>query len=642
MAGQTEEKDSGSSSVKRVIRPVIPALPLRPVKRQPASKKHQDVDPVEDEPQRGTSMPLLSGGCSTPDRALKIQFGETKGDCEQAVHYSSASFAHTSSSLDVTPSSVPSGMFELGQLEVSNAEKSLPDGSNNNDTLTQGISSRTSSAPPTLTTSSDSPPPTQKQTLHTPVVQLPAQASISRSSSLQISFLYQEETDSASTESTPDSESKTPPLNSQPLSPPAIDLLDVEQNQALTGTESTKTVPDPLTAFELFDPANPIMPSYPARAHILPSMMIPLYMYLLSLFDYKLACDQQIDVHVPGPSPFQFSFDAHKVIICRSPLLAMLVHSNAINGLQNSSINLFWPVNYFNEAAFIQAFRHLYSNAILNSKDIEEMTFEARTRPAPDWRASQLMFTISYWLGGLILQADPVVEQAKSLVLNLLNFDIIGTALTAATLLRDHDYTRDEHNNAIANHQSLYTVAETVGVRLQNMIFAFIAENIIFKDFQLDTNPHQTLVRPLFPVRQGLIDHYRRQVPVQTLQFGQLPPQQVAGPAQQFSMDDSHTSYIMLNVPFSVLKEAVPVMREVAEDCLVDDALVKDFFKKVVAEREVRRWVANTDRTVTDAEQFANMDVWGVIGYEETVEDGENGEWYLSAECSDGWAARGG
>lgn len=219
MAGQTEEKDSGSSSVKRVARPVIPALPLRPVKRQPASKKVQDVDPVEDEPRRGTSMPLLSGGCGTPDRALKIQFGETKGDCEQAVHYSSASFTHTGSSLDVTLSSMPSGMFELWQLEVSNAEKSLPDGSNNNDTLTQDISSRTSSAPPTLNTS-DSPPTTQKQTLHTSVVQLPAQASISRSSSLQISFLYQEEIESASTESTPDSESKTPPLNPQPLNPP--------------------------------------------------------------------------------------------------------------------------------------------------------------------------------------------------------------------------------------------------------------------------------------------------------------------------------------------------------------------------------------------------------------------------------------
>ena len=223
MAGQTEEKDSRSSSVKRVVRPVIPALPLRPVKRRPASKKLQDVDPVEDEPQRGTSMPLPSGGCGTPDRALKIQFGEARGDHEQPAHYSPASLTQPdSSSLDVTLSSVQSGMFELGQLEVSNAEKSLPDASNNNDTSTQGISSRTSSAPPTFNTSSDSPPPTQKQTLHTSVVQLPAQASISRSSSLQISFLYQEESDSDSTEFTPDSESKTPPLNSQSLNPPGM------------------------------------------------------------------------------------------------------------------------------------------------------------------------------------------------------------------------------------------------------------------------------------------------------------------------------------------------------------------------------------------------------------------------------------
>ena len=401
-------------------------------------------------------------------------------------------------------------------------------------------------------------------------------------------------------------------------------------------------MPDPLTAFELYDPANPTMPTDPARAHILPAIMIPLYTYLLSLFDYKLACDQQIDVHIPGPSASQFSLDAHKMIICRSPLLAKLVHSNAINGLQNSSINLFWPINYFNQTAFIQAFRYLYSNIVLSIDDIEEMTFEGPTHHVRDWRASQLMFTIGYWLGGLILQAAPVVEQAEDIALNLLNFDIIGTALAAATLLRDHDYTRDDHNNAIDHHQSLYTVAETVGVRLQNMIFAFIAENITFKDFQLDTNPHQTLVEPLFPVRQGLIDHYRPQVPVQTLQFGQFPPQQAAVPVQQFSMSDSHTSYIMLNVPFPVLKEAVPVMRKVAQQCLVDDAWVKDFFKKVVAEREVRRMVAHVDSTVSDAEQHVNMDVWGVIGYEETVEDGVDGEWHLEAECTDEWAARSG
>ncbi len=222
MAGQTEEKDSGSSRVKRVVRPVIPALPLRPVKRRPAPRKVQDVDPMDDEPQRGTSMPLLSGGCGTSDCPLEIQFGETKGDRERPADYSPASCANTSSSVDVTFSSVPSGMFELGQLEVSKAEKSLPDASNNNDTLTQGTSSRTSSAPPTLNTFSDSPPPTQKQTLHTSVVQLPAEASISRSTSLRISFLYQEETDSTSTGSTPNSESKPSPLNLQPLNPPGI------------------------------------------------------------------------------------------------------------------------------------------------------------------------------------------------------------------------------------------------------------------------------------------------------------------------------------------------------------------------------------------------------------------------------------
>lgn len=423
---------------------------------------------------------------------------------------------------------------------------------------------------------------------------------------------------------------------------PPTDLLDVEPDQLLFGTGATKTVHYPLTATELYDPAKLIMPTDPARAHILPTAMLSLHTYLLSLFDGKVGCDQQIDVHVPGLSPSQFSINAHKTIICRSPLIENLVNSNAINGLQNSSIHLFWPVNDFDQTAFIQALRYLYSDTVLSIDNIKEMTFEGPTHRVCDWRASQLMFTIGYWVGGLILEADPVVKQAKGIIRNLLDFDIIGTALAAATLLREHEYSMYDHNDAIDNQQSLYTVAEGVGVELQDMLFACMAENITFKDFQLDTDITQTLVKPLFPVRQGLIDHYRPRVPVQTLQFGQFPPQQAAVPAQQFSMKDSHTSYIMLNVPFPVLQEAVPIMREVAKKRQVADGWVKDFFQKVVDEREVRRQVANVDSTVSDEEQYANMEEWGVLGWEEAVEDGENGEWGLDFECSEEWSARGG
>lgn len=119
MACHTGEGDSGSSKVKHVAQHVIPALPLRPVKRRPAPNKAHDAAPVENGPEHGTSERLPSGGQDTPDRALKVQFGELERDHEQAVYYSLPSFENTSSS---TPSTLPSGMFALGQYGILNSE----------------------------------------------------------------------------------------------------------------------------------------------------------------------------------------------------------------------------------------------------------------------------------------------------------------------------------------------------------------------------------------------------------------------------------------------------------------------------------------------------------------------------------------
>jgi hypothetical protein len=119
-----------------------------------------------------------------------------EGDHEQTVGSPARSLNQSISSVDIAPSPLPSGMFTLKHFGLLSSQEILPDASSNNDTLTQATSSRPSSAPPSLKI-----PP--QQTLQTSAVELPAEARISRSSSLQISFLYQEDLDSTSSKSTP-------------------------------------------------------------------------------------------------------------------------------------------------------------------------------------------------------------------------------------------------------------------------------------------------------------------------------------------------------------------------------------------------------------------------------------------------------
>lgn len=370
--------------------------------------------------------------------------------------------------------------------------------------------------------------------------------------------------------------------------------------------------------------------------------MIPLYLYFLTLFDDKIQSDQRIMVHVPGAPPIDCYFDAHKIVISRSPTLALLLHPNAVSGIENGSITLFWPSQYFNQNAFMHALRYLYSEIVLSIDEIEAMTYLGVNQHISQWRGSQIIYTIAYWLGGLILQADAVVHQAEAIVSGLINFDIIETALTASMNLRNHDLLVDEGDQAAIQRQNMYEIARKLGAKLQEILFGFIARNITFKDFELDPTLDQTLVQSRFPITQGLVDRYLQQLPVQTIQFGQFPPQQAPPPARQLSMSNMCTSFIMLNIPFATLKEAVPIMREVAKKCSKEDVWVKDFFKKVIAEREARRDIANTDPSVSDEEQLANMDVWRALGYEESViEDAETGDWNLEAECSEEWSARG-
>jgi hypothetical protein len=205
MACHTGEKDNGKPRGKHVVRYVIPALPLRPVQRKAAVNKARDTALVENKSKHCASEPFPPAGqvSPRPDGAIKVQFGEMEEYDKHSVYCSPASFGNNTSSVDVTPSSLLSRTFALAQRGISDSEESLLDTSHNNDTSTQATSSWTSSSSPNFKPSSDRTPHIRQQPLQTqtPVVELPAEAGILLSSSLNISFLYQQDSDSDSTES---------------------------------------------------------------------------------------------------------------------------------------------------------------------------------------------------------------------------------------------------------------------------------------------------------------------------------------------------------------------------------------------------------------------------------------------------------
>lgn len=116
MAHHTGDGDRGGSRAKYIVRPVIPALPLR-LMRESSSKKATVSSPARNEVGQSISQATPASGWSTPENALKIQFGGMEGDSERLAD-TPASLNQTCSPLNAAPSPLPSSMFALTAFGV--------------------------------------------------------------------------------------------------------------------------------------------------------------------------------------------------------------------------------------------------------------------------------------------------------------------------------------------------------------------------------------------------------------------------------------------------------------------------------------------------------------------------------------------
>jgi hypothetical protein len=112
MAHHTDDGDREGSRAKYIVRPVIPALPLRPAREQPSSKKAPLSTPGRNAVGQSISQATPASGWSTPENDLKIQLGGVEGDCERLADCP-ASLNQTCSPLNGAPSRLPSSMFAL-------------------------------------------------------------------------------------------------------------------------------------------------------------------------------------------------------------------------------------------------------------------------------------------------------------------------------------------------------------------------------------------------------------------------------------------------------------------------------------------------------------------------------------------------
>lgn len=376
--------------------------------------------------------------------------------------------------------------------------------------------------------------------------------------------------------------------------------------------------------------------------------------YLVRIFDEQIQCDQRIVVDVPSTPPTSYPFEAHKLIVPRSAVLATIMEGNELRGDRGESIHIAWPLRQnFVPHAFSMALRNVYSDQLLSIDDIERFTWLGANTHIRLWRISQLWYTITYWLAGLTMRTVEVERQAEQIAVGLLNWDTIGHALSAAYDLCNqpdlvdgpeqagpliygpiHPNEAIQHINPIGHREKMLEMAVKVGNVLKTMIYSFWTKQVNFQGFHLDTTLEQTVIKPLFPLTRECIDYYRPRVPVRTIQFGQFPIQpQAPEQVRYLSQGDRTISNIMLNLPLADLKEAVNVLKAEGAQRGVAGLLVKNFVKNVVAEREIKRRIVLNSRSVGREERLADGAAWEAVGYKESVLEGDFPEqWEVVAE----------
>lgn len=122
MASHAKSGVERGSRVNYAIRPVIPALPIRPVNLQFGVKKPENLAPVQSPVEQDIETDVPPCECSPQDHVTRIQFGQVEGDHEQTVDSPRAS-NQTNSSVVPVPSPLHSGKSaSIAALEIDSSD----------------------------------------------------------------------------------------------------------------------------------------------------------------------------------------------------------------------------------------------------------------------------------------------------------------------------------------------------------------------------------------------------------------------------------------------------------------------------------------------------------------------------------------
>lgn len=384
-------------------------------------------------------------------------------------------------------------------------------------------------------------------------------------------------------------------------------------------------------------------------------LFAPLMAHLTALFDSGSLSDWRIIVHNPDKAFEPMCLDVHGAVISRNVALNayMMQRTRGQSKSKSKSSNeilIEWPDTFIHPSSFNYAIRYIYNEMVLSKEEVERMTFPGHT--GSSWRHLQLHFSLSYYLSGYMLGLGSIVKQGRELVRSFIDWQSLETAMnwavdyrpkhpegtdtigvpmsrTTSGMTQYSDQTSSSRSRGAMSGSDSYqlktspaglplVISQAASSLLLELVVRFLADNVSFESFVLDTSVRTTEMKPRLPVTNEVASgqHPPPNTALQAISFGEFPGTAALANSSQDSLHQNYvTSIAFLNLPSEQLNGLFVLLQR------RNDPRAYEFAKQVVADRENLRLQTLRSKSIHNQERENNMSDWSNAGFQEFIHE---------------------
>lgn len=387
--------------------------------------------------------------------------------------------------------------------------------------------------------------------------------------------------------------------------------------------------------------------------------------HLSRLFITKEWADWSIQVSSPVTHLEPVGYLAHGIFMARSPILRQEMRRK-VQSHHMGRVIVISPDWYIQPQSFEAVLRYLYTESLLTKLEVQHMFCITGLENGKSAREYQSAVILSYWMAGLILGLRPVADQAAKLAHEIMDWDVLEFTLQHALMLKERALDSTAERSTTQPHtpgsskagsasaaslqntlrspfsapseyffptpnlesQSGYrypTINAIISKKMKKIVYEFISQHVDMSSFETE-DQSITILKSYLPETREYSNssRYKSNPALAAIRFGSMPVTEEEMTPARTPSEISRTpgqvaSAILLNLGYADLSDFCQVLKNTVKTRLGDGSH-RDWIQKIIAEREKRRRMVLSSKTISNQERLSKEQTWNVVGWEEYIE----------------------